>query len=355
MLDFSFRHWRDHSPLLKGYLALTLERAGRHDDAVLVFDAVMDSAKTDRDLGTYWAPEDRAWLWYNDTIETHAFALGVLDELDPTDERRHGMVQWLLLNKKLNHWKSTRATAEVISSLVHYLEQENGLGVREDATVIIGPRRTEMVFEPDEYTGARNRVVVPGPEVDPKTMSTIVVEKQAKGFAFASATWHFSTEKLPEEARGDLFGVTRQYFRRFNDGNRWVLRPLADGEELAPGDQLEVHLSISAKHAAEYVHLQRPEGRGLRARDPPLAVQVGSRDRLVRGGARLGDQLLLRVAPGGRVHLQVPAQGQHGRDLQGRTRHPAEHVRARVHRVLGGPPAGGGGGVGIPASASVSS
>ncbi len=263
MLDFSFRHWRDHSPLLKGYLALTLERAGRHEDAVLVFDAVMDSAKTERDLGTYWAPEDRAWLWYNDTIETHAFALRVLSELDPADERRHGLVQWLLLNKKLGHWKSTRATAEVISSMVHYLEQEDGLGVREDATVIVGPRTTEMIFEPDEYTGAKNQVVVPGSEVDPATMSTIVVEKQSNGFAFASATWHFSTDKLPEEARGDLFAVTRQYFRRFSDGDRWVLRPLADGERLSPGDQVEVRLSIRAKHAAEYVHLRDPRGAGF--------------------------------------------------------------------------------------------
>lgn len=263
MLAHSFRHWREHSPLLKGYLTLTLKRAGRHDDAVLVFDSVMDSAKTERDLGTYWAPEDRAWLWYNDTIETHAFALRVLSELDPDDQRRHGLVQWLLLNKKLGHWSSTRATAEVISSMVRYLEQENGLGVREAVTVEVGPRTTEMVFEPDEYTGARNRVVVTGPEIDPETMSTVVVEKQSKGFAFASATWHFSTEKLPEEARGDLFAVTRQYFRRFHDGARWVLRPLADGEPVAPGDQVEVHLSIRAKHAAEYVHLRDPRGAGF--------------------------------------------------------------------------------------------
>jgi len=62
--------------------------------------------------------EDRAWLWYNDTIETHAFALRAMTELEPDDARRHGLVQWLLLNKKLNHWKSTRATAEVIYSLV---------------------------------------------------------------------------------------------------------------------------------------------------------------------------------------------------------------------------------------------
>jgi uncharacterized protein YfaS (alpha-2-macroglobulin family) len=263
MLDFSFRHWRQHSPLTKGYLALTLERAGRHDDAVLVFDAVMDSAKTDQDLGTYWAPEDRAWLWYNDTTETHAFALRTLTELEPDDGRRHGLVHWLLLNKKLNHWKSTRATAEVLYSLAHYLKHEGALAVREEISVAVGPRTADFVFEPDEYTGARNRLIVAGEDVDPKTMSTIVVEKPSKGFAFASATWHFSTERLPPEARGDLFGVTRQYFRRFNDGTGWVLRPLADGEEIEPGDQIEVHLSIRAKHAAEYVHLRDPRGAGF--------------------------------------------------------------------------------------------
>ena len=106
-------------------------------------------------------------------------------------------------------------------------------------------------------------MIIAGEDIDPKTMSTIVVEKPSKGFAFASATWHFSTERLPPEARGDLFGVTRQYFRRFNDGSGWVLRPLTDGEEIEPGDQIEVHLSIRAKHAAEYVHLRDPRGAGF--------------------------------------------------------------------------------------------
>jgi len=83
MLDFSFRHWKDHSPLTKGYLTLTLRRMGRARDAALVFASVMDSAKTTVDEGTFWAPEDRSWLWYPDTIESHAFALRVLSELDP--------------------------------------------------------------------------------------------------------------------------------------------------------------------------------------------------------------------------------------------------------------------------------
>ena len=75
MLDFSFRHWKSHSPYMKGYLTLTLNRANRKDDANLVWGSVMDSAKTSKDEGTHWAQEDRSWLWYNDTIETHAMAL----------------------------------------------------------------------------------------------------------------------------------------------------------------------------------------------------------------------------------------------------------------------------------------
>ncbi|MCP3161646.1 alpha-2-macroglobulin family protein [Myxococcus qinghaiensis] len=263
MLAFSFTHWKKHSPYLKGYLALTLKRSGRPTDALKVWDSVMDSAKTTEELGTYWAPEDRSWLWYNDTTETQAFALRVLTELKPKDERREGLVQWLLLDKKLNHWKSTRATAEALYALVKYLEAEGALGIREDAKVTVGPRVVQMEFAPDVYTGKKNQVVVPGPELRPETMSTVVVEKTTKGFAFASATWHFSTEMLPDEDRGDFFQVSRRYFRREREGREAVLQPLAEGAVLNPGDEVEVQISLRTKHAAEYVHLRDPRAAGL--------------------------------------------------------------------------------------------
>lgn len=269
MLDHSWTHWKVLPPLLKAQLALTLHRfegADRADDAMLVFDSLMDSARTDEDLGTYWAPEERAWLWYNDTIEGHAFALRALMELRPDDPRRHGLVQWLFLEKQLNHWKSTRATAEVIWALVHYLEAEGQLGVTERATVTLAPdtadARTEsFVFEPDVYTGKDVQVVVDGAEVTP-AMGRIEVAKQSDPTIFASATWHFATDRLPTEAEGDLFRVTRRFFRRVLDGEEWTLRPLADGERLEPGDQLEVQLTITARHAAEYVHLRDPRPAG---------------------------------------------------------------------------------------------
>jgi uncharacterized protein YfaS (alpha-2-macroglobulin family) len=263
MLDFSFRHWKDHSPYLKGYLALTLQRRGRPADARLVWDSVMDSAKTDADTGTSWAPEDRAWLWYNDTIETHAFALRTLAELAPRDPRREGLVQWLFLHKKLNHWSSTRSTAEVLYALAHYLQQENQLGVREEATVRVGTETRSFVFEPDAYTGKAAQVVVPGPRVDAERASAVVVEKTTPGMLLASATWHYATDRLPSDEAGDLFAVSRRYFRRENRAGTWTLVPIAEGAALATGDEVEVQLSLRAKQAAEYVHLRDPRGAGF--------------------------------------------------------------------------------------------
>jgi uncharacterized protein YfaS (alpha-2-macroglobulin family) len=263
MLDFSFRHWKRHAPYSKGQLTLALKRAGRAADARLVWDSVMDSAKTEEDQGTFWAPEDRAWLWYNDSIETHAFALRTLMEVSPDDSRQDGLVLWLFLNKKLNHWKSTRATAEVVYSLAHYLKKTAQLGVREAATVDVGGQRTEFVFEPDRYTGKKNQVVVPGEKIDSARSSTVTVEKTTPGYMFASATWHFSTERLPDEDRGDFLKVSRTLFKRVKEGREVTLQPLKDGARLEAGDEVEVQISLRSKHAMEYVHLRDPRGAGF--------------------------------------------------------------------------------------------
>ena len=174
----------------------------------------MESRPVITTTGTSWAAEDRSWLWSNDTIATHAYALRALTELTPKDPRREGLVQWLFLNKKMNHWKSTRATAEVLYSLAHYLKSESALAVREAIRITVGSQSASFEFDPERYTGKKNQLVIPGDKIDPKTSSTVVAEKSGKGLAFVSATWHFSTEKLPEEDRGDFFRVSRRYFRR---------------------------------------------------------------------------------------------------------------------------------------------
>lgn len=263
MLAYSFKYWKKQSPYLKAYLSLTLKRMGRDNDAKMVLDSIMDSAITKKDQGTFWAPEDRGWLWYNDTTESHAFILRALQEVKPEDKKHiDGLVLWLLLNKKMNQWKSTRTTAEVIYSLVYTMHKQKSLAVRESAKVTMGQLKKSFVFEPDEYTGGNTQIVVKGKAVK-KEMAKTEVEKTGKGYMFASLTWHYSTETLPKDARGDFLAVTRKYYLRALEGTEYVLRPLSEGTKIKVGDQIEVHLSIRSKHPMEYIHLRDPRGAGF--------------------------------------------------------------------------------------------
>ncbi len=264
MLEHSFARWKQHSPLLKSYLALTLMRSGRAADAELVFDSVMDSARTTLDEGTFWAPEDRAWLWYNDTIESHAFALRVLTELSPDDARRQGLVHWLMLNKKLNHWKSTRATAEVIYSLVHYLAAEGELGAargrdgpdrRRSDGLRLRARGVHGAQRPGRGGRRRHR--------SGERLQRSWWRRRHRASCSRRRPGISRRSKPPERSSGDFFTVERDYFRRLRRGDEWVLEPLAEGADLAPGDQVEVRLTLSAKHAAEYVHLRDPRAAGF--------------------------------------------------------------------------------------------
>jgi uncharacterized protein YfaS (alpha-2-macroglobulin family) len=262
MLNFSMKHWKNHSPYLKSYLALTLSRAKRTSDSKRVWESVMDSAKTSKEEGTHWAQEDRSWLWYNDTIETHALALRTGSELGTKREALDGLVQWLFLNKKLNHWKSTRATSEVIYSLTHYLKKTKQLELHEKISVSMDGKKTNFDFDPSNYTGKKNQMVFTAEKVGPKLVP-VQIQKTTPGIAFASATWHYSTEKLPKEAIGDFFKVSRKFFKRKVDNGGMKLIPVKDGDEIRVGDEVEVHLSLLSKHEAEYVHLRDPRAAGF--------------------------------------------------------------------------------------------
>lgn len=262
MLDYSMKHWKSHSPYMKSYLAMTLKRANRLNEAKLVWDSVMDSAITSKDQGTHWAQEDRTWLWYNDTIETHAMALRTGAELNSKPEILDGLVQWLFLNKKLNQWKSTRATSEVIYALTHYLKQTKQLGEKESAAVKIGSQQFDFNFDPEKYTGKKNQLVFSGDEVEKLDMP-IVVSKSTPGHLFASATWHYSTEKMPSAAKGDFLSVERTYFKRSLQNGKYTLTPLKENDSLEIGDEVEVQLSLRSKHKVGYVHLKDPRASGF--------------------------------------------------------------------------------------------
>jgi uncharacterized protein YfaS (alpha-2-macroglobulin family) len=62
-----------------------------------------------------------------------------------------------------------------------------------------------------------------------------------------------------------MMNVSRKYFLREKDGDAYALKPLASGDTVAVGDQVEVHLTVTTRSQFEYVHIKDPKAAGFEA------------------------------------------------------------------------------------------
>lgn len=259
LLTFSFKHWKRQSPLLKSFLSLSLLREGRKEDSLLVWNSVMDSARATKDAGVHWAPESQSWMWYNDTIESHAIALQTNLVLRPFDPLNEGLVQWLFLNKKLNQWKSTRATAEVLYAVHKYLLANSRFPSDEKISAQIGSTKTVWDFNPTAYDGKKNQWVI-----EPVNFkSQLELEISPPGFGFASANYFFSSDQYPKSGSGDLYKIERSYYLRKLTKAGYKLIPVSQSQSVKVGEEVEVELKIVTQHPSEYIWIRDPRAAGF--------------------------------------------------------------------------------------------
>ena len=258
------QHIHAITPLGKAYLAYTHLRLGEKRRTKEVLDMAMDGAREDSIAGVYWTPEKYSWVWYSDTIEKHAFFLRTLQELRPDDKRIPGMVQWLLFNRKGTVWKSTKASVAAVYALLDYLNQRGALVTDETFKVQWGKKIYSTVVKADDWLDEPLRWQETGFEIT-QEMSKALIEKEGRGIAFASLTWTYSTDQLPEASTPGMLELERAFYRRIKEGDAYHLKPIKSGEEVDVGDQIEVRLKINTRSQFEYMHLKDPKAAGFEA------------------------------------------------------------------------------------------
>lgn len=263
-IKFLEKHIHALTPFGKAYLAYVHHRLGNKKRASEILDMIMDSAKEDPIAGVYWAPEKYSWVWYSDSVEKHAFILRTLQELRPKDSRIPGMVQWLVFNRKGNVWKSTKASSAAVFSLLDYLNRIGALGSKQTYKIDWGFVQESIVVLPDDFLEEPLRWHVTEPDLTP-SMSSATISKAGPGPAFASMTWIYSTDQLPEASTPGLLSLKRTFYRRVKEEDKYHLKPIKSGETVYVGDEVAIHLKITSRSQFEYMHLKDPKAAGFEA------------------------------------------------------------------------------------------
>ena len=264
--DFADKYSNAMTAFGKAYAAHVYLRLGERKKAERYLARAMDGSREDDIAGLYWTPEKISWLWYNDTVEKHAFILKTLLAFSPKDPRISGMVKWLLFSRKAGEWKSTKASAAAIYSLLDVMRSKGALEKDETFNIKWAEMSDAVSLQPFDWVSKPLRWSKYAPGITGRDITT-TIEKTGPGLAFASLTGIYTTDKTAGESPSGMMNISRNYFLRAKEGDNYALKLLAARDTVSVGDQIEVHLTITTRSQFEYVHIKDPRGAGFEAEE----------------------------------------------------------------------------------------
>ena len=66
----------------------------------------------------YWRDTEYSWWWYRAPIETQAMMIEMFNEISDNKEAVRECQIWLIKQKQTKAWKTTKATADAVYSIL---------------------------------------------------------------------------------------------------------------------------------------------------------------------------------------------------------------------------------------------
>jgi uncharacterized protein YfaS (alpha-2-macroglobulin family) len=291
----------------RALLALALQQEKRGEDAKTLLRNLLQFVERDDSNETAWVrtPATHWWFWWNNDIETNAWALKAIVALDPKNDLAPRLVKWLLNNRRNGHyWRSTRDTAQVIAAMTDYMRATGEAAPDYTLTVAIdGQPAKELKVTKDNFFTFDNRILLQGLQIKPGPHE-ITLTKTGTGALYYSSYLSFFTKEEDVKGAGNEIFVEREYFKlvpkaeqvnlpanatvntlpanqpvALAETGRTELRagftrlPLKTGDAVVSGDQIEVVLKITAKNTYDYLVFEDMKPAGCE----PVELRSGGR------------------------------------------------------------------------------
>ena len=267
-LDEIYERRNELSTYGKALLALSLHRLGDAERAGMVVENLSELARVDERSGSASFDHDEGdgwWAWYNDRVETNAWALRAFLAIAPEDPLCDGLMQWLVANRRGNRWHSTRDTAQVVRALSDYIRSRDELSPDYGLTVRLnGTEIHEAHVDRKSLFRTRSQVVLTGDAIADGE-NRLEVETAGRGSLYVTAYLTYFTVEKRIAASGNRIHVTREYSKLTpKTGERDTPRgtidvleydrtPLRDGARVESGELIEVQISVESDNVYEYL------------------------------------------------------------------------------------------------------
>jgi len=269
----------------KALLALTLHNLkDKRADLVLQNMKQFLEENNETQLAWFRTPKAGWWYWWNNDIETNAWALKALTKIEPKSDISPRVVKWLLNNRKNGYyWRSTSDTTMVLSAMSDYVVA-SGEG-NADYTLTLdfdnGKSVKKIKINKDNFFTYDNKFVLEGAALG-SGKHTLKITKEGPGALYYNSYLSYFTKERNIAEAGLELKVDRKYFKldqikytvdvEGSEGQiikenrlRYERIPLKDGDTVKSGDLIQVELKVTTDNNYTYLALEDMKPAGCEA------------------------------------------------------------------------------------------
>lgn len=216
--------------------------------------------------GVYWKKNLNDWGWYNSNVVNHAGALEAFNKLTDDQNFVEEMKIWLVTQKEVSNWDTSRSTAEVIYTLLN--SGKSWTSTESDkATIIWGGK--ELTNPDTKATGYVKSTVKPE-NVD-KNLATVTVTKKGAGIVQGGLFWQYYEDLDKIKSSETYISITKELYKKVKTVNGEELQKISENAPLKIGDKVTVRMILNTDRPMEYIHLKDMRAAGFE----PLDVLSG--------------------------------------------------------------------------------
>lgn len=249
-------YWARAGRMEQAMIAIALHRLGDEHTPKIIIKSLQQTALKNIENGMYWKERTGGFSWTDAPIETHALIIEAFSLIDADNSDINLMRTWLLKQKQLSDWKTTRATADACYALL--LNGDNWLENTASPTITVGTKTINN--DPEVKTEVGTGYIKQSftkEEIQP-AMGTVSISPQSGTnvpMAWGGLYWQYFEQLDKITYAQTPLALIKQLFVEHNTDSGTVSQPL-NGQKLKAGDKITVRIFLKANNDMDFVHLK---------------------------------------------------------------------------------------------------
>lgn len=208
--------------------------------------------------GVYWKQNLNDWGWYSSKTVNHAGALEAFNKLTTDQNFVEEMKIWLITQKEVSNWDTSRSTAEVIYTILN--SGKSWTSAESDkATIIWGGKE---LTNPDTKATGYVKSAVNSDKID-KNLASVTITKPGAGIVQGGLFWQYYEDLDKIKSSESYISITKELYKKVKTVNGEELQKITENAPLKIGDKVTVRMILNTDRNMEFIHLKDMRAAGF--------------------------------------------------------------------------------------------